>query len=112
MITHLYKRLILAALLGSICTGCTSTSQQQVAAGVIEILVISYQPGTYMGNKVADAKDSADHHIRSGMGNSRIGATVASQVVPTVRYSIGNNSNVLLKTLTVNILDLENLDHH
>lgn len=86
--------------------------QKQVASGLIEILVISYQPGSYTANQVANAKDQADRNIRNQAGSSRIGRTLASQAAPAARQAIGSSSQDVLITITNGIINTENLDHH
>lgn len=90
--------------------GCTSSPQ--VTQGVTEIIVIAYQPGSRVGNRVADIKDSTERGIWRAAGTNRVQQAVGSQGISATRAAIGNSSNTVLKQLTGGIIDLENLDHY
>jgi len=102
-------KLVLLVLL--LLSGCTTSGNNDIANGVLEIVIIAYQPGEHVANQVANTKDRVDSSIRSAGGNSRVGQAISSQVVPAARQAIGNSSGTILRSATGGIIDPDNIDH-
>lgn len=73
--------------------GCASSSDFEPRRFVSKTVGITYQPKSYVGNKMATIKNQNEHRVWEASGDSRLGRAIGSQVVPYSRSSVNTVAN-------------------